>query len=187
MHKTYGWYIHQSQIMRSLKKPGVIINIGSAAGLYPMYADPIYSGTKGSYTTPVYFSSRPADCIADGLWFFIWWTIICLLIVLHRQDTCTHKLYTSSHFSYNVLPATVSNFKFLTFYSFIMFYDTFEAFAHCVISKFIFGRWCCYVYKITCSIETSWCSCQCALSRGIKRIAWVESLIFITSCLPHLL
>ncbi|KQJ90526.1 prostaglandin reductase-3 [Brachypodium distachyon] len=36
-----------SQIMRSLKKPGVIINIGSAAGLYPMYADPIYSGTKG--------------------------------------------------------------------------------------------------------------------------------------------
>jgi short-subunit dehydrogenase len=37
--------------MRSLKKPGVIINIGSAAGLYPMYADPIYSGTKGSYTT----------------------------------------------------------------------------------------------------------------------------------------
>jgi short-subunit dehydrogenase len=44
--------IHQSQTMRSLKKPGVIINIGSAAGLYPMYADPIYSGTKGSYTTP---------------------------------------------------------------------------------------------------------------------------------------
>jgi NADPH:quinone reductase-like Zn-dependent oxidoreductase len=36
-----------SQTMRSLKKPGVIINIGSAAGLYPMYADPIYSGTKG--------------------------------------------------------------------------------------------------------------------------------------------
>ncbi|CAM0951698.1 unnamed protein product [Alopecurus aequalis] len=36
-----------SQIMRSLKKPGVIINIGSAAGLYPMTADPIYSGTKG--------------------------------------------------------------------------------------------------------------------------------------------
>uniref|UniRef100_A0ACD5YHA3 Uncharacterized protein n=1 Tax=Avena sativa TaxID=4498 RepID=A0ACD5YHA3_AVESA len=36
-----------SQLMRSLKKPGVIINIGSAAGLYPMYADPIYSGTKG--------------------------------------------------------------------------------------------------------------------------------------------
>jgi hypothetical protein len=104
MHKTYGWYIHQSQIMRSLKKPGVIINIGSAAGLYPMYADPIYSGTKGSYTTPIYFSStfssRPAVCIADGLWFFIWWTIIWLLIVLHRQDTCTHKLYTSSHFSH---------------------------------------------------------------------------------------
>ncbi|KAK3133531.1 hypothetical protein QOZ80_6AG0537670 [Eleusine coracana subsp. coracana] len=36
-----------SQIMRSHKKPGVIINIGSAAGLYPMFLDPIYSGTKG--------------------------------------------------------------------------------------------------------------------------------------------
>jgi len=36
-----------SQIMRSRKKPGVIINIGSAAGLYPMFADPIYTGTKG--------------------------------------------------------------------------------------------------------------------------------------------
>ncbi|KAL6656141.1 hypothetical protein ACP70R_006967 [Stipagrostis hirtigluma subsp. patula] len=35
-----------SQIMRSQKKPGVIINIGSAAGLYPMFFDPIYSGTK---------------------------------------------------------------------------------------------------------------------------------------------
>ncbi|XP_006661314.2 probable quinone oxidoreductase [Oryza brachyantha] len=35
-----------SQIMRSGKKPGVIINIGSAAGLYPMNFDPIYSGTK---------------------------------------------------------------------------------------------------------------------------------------------
>jgi short-subunit dehydrogenase involved in D-alanine esterification of teichoic acids len=57
MHKTYDWYIdiHQSQIMRSLKKPGVIINIGSAAGLYPMYADPIYSGTKGSYPICILF------------------------------------------------------------------------------------------------------------------------------------
>lgn len=35
------------QIMRSNKKPGVILNVGSAAGLYPMYNDPIYSGTKG--------------------------------------------------------------------------------------------------------------------------------------------
>lgn len=33
--------------MRARKKPGVIINMGSASGLYPMYADPIYSGTKG--------------------------------------------------------------------------------------------------------------------------------------------
>ncbi|XP_022763358.1 prostaglandin reductase-3-like isoform X1 [Durio zibethinus] len=33
--------------MQALQKPGVIINIGSSAGLYPMYMDPIYSGTKG--------------------------------------------------------------------------------------------------------------------------------------------
>lgn len=33
--------------MKELKKPGVIINVGSASGLYPMYADPIYSGSKG--------------------------------------------------------------------------------------------------------------------------------------------
>ncbi|XP_044508659.1 prostaglandin reductase-3 [Mangifera indica] len=34
-------------IMQSMKKPGVIINMGSSSGLYPMYADPIYSGSKG--------------------------------------------------------------------------------------------------------------------------------------------
>ncbi|KAJ4716331.1 Zinc-binding alcohol dehydrogenase domain-containing protein 2 [Melia azedarach] len=34
-------------IMKATKKPGVIINMGSAAGLYPMYRDPIYSGSKG--------------------------------------------------------------------------------------------------------------------------------------------
>ncbi|XP_050260145.1 uncharacterized protein LOC126705295 [Quercus robur] len=33
--------------MESAQKPGVIINMGSASGLYPMYADPIYSGSKG--------------------------------------------------------------------------------------------------------------------------------------------
>ncbi|KAK4805068.1 hypothetical protein SAY86_004885 [Trapa natans] len=33
--------------MEAGRKPGVIINIGSAAGLYPMYSDPIYSGSKG--------------------------------------------------------------------------------------------------------------------------------------------
>ncbi|XP_020268724.1 prostaglandin reductase-3 [Asparagus officinalis] len=38
------------QAMRMLKKPGVIINLGSASGLYPMFADPIYSGTKGGIT-----------------------------------------------------------------------------------------------------------------------------------------
>ncbi|XP_073103649.1 uncharacterized protein [Elaeis guineensis] len=35
------------QTMLSTKKPGVIINLGSASGLYPWYADPIYSATKG--------------------------------------------------------------------------------------------------------------------------------------------
>ncbi|KAL6846276.1 hypothetical protein ACP4OV_023724 [Aristida adscensionis] len=36
-----------TQVMRSRKKPGVIINIGSVAGLYPMSYEPVYSGTKG--------------------------------------------------------------------------------------------------------------------------------------------
>ncbi|KAL5855604.1 hypothetical protein ACOSQ4_005406 [Xanthoceras sorbifolium] len=35
------------KIMEARNKPGVIINMGSSAGLYPMYADPIYSGSKG--------------------------------------------------------------------------------------------------------------------------------------------
>ncbi|KAL9417892.1 hypothetical protein AB3S75_040815 [Citrus x aurantiifolia] len=34
-------------IMQAAKKPGVIINMGSSAGLYPMYNDPIYSASKG--------------------------------------------------------------------------------------------------------------------------------------------
>ncbi|KAK9096901.1 hypothetical protein Sjap_022398 [Stephania japonica] len=34
------------QAMLAVKRPGVIINMGSASGLYPMYIDPIYSGTK---------------------------------------------------------------------------------------------------------------------------------------------
>ncbi|XP_058730739.1 uncharacterized protein LOC131602601 [Vicia villosa] len=33
--------------MEALKRPGAIINLGSASGLYPMYLDPIYSGSKG--------------------------------------------------------------------------------------------------------------------------------------------
>ena len=33
--------------MQAAKKPGVIINMGSSAGLYPMYNDPIYSASKG--------------------------------------------------------------------------------------------------------------------------------------------
>lgn len=38
--------------MEAAKRPGAIINLGSASGLYPMYADPIYSGSKGlSFTS----------------------------------------------------------------------------------------------------------------------------------------
>jgi len=33
--------------MEAAKRPGVIINLGSASGLYPMFFDPIYSGSKG--------------------------------------------------------------------------------------------------------------------------------------------
>ncbi|KAL6656142.1 hypothetical protein ACP70R_006968 [Stipagrostis hirtigluma subsp. patula] len=36
-----------TQVMRSQKKSGVIINIGSVAGIYPMSYEPVYSGTKG--------------------------------------------------------------------------------------------------------------------------------------------
>ncbi|KAM7479198.1 hypothetical protein LguiA_027411 [Lonicera macranthoides] len=35
------------QTLKTTKRPGVIINMGSASGLYPMYADPIYSASKG--------------------------------------------------------------------------------------------------------------------------------------------
>lgn len=35
------------QSMQAAKKPGVIINLGSASGLYPMFTDPIYSASKG--------------------------------------------------------------------------------------------------------------------------------------------
>ncbi|XP_042007434.1 prostaglandin reductase-3-like isoform X2 [Salvia splendens] len=38
------------RLMKEVKKPGVIINVGSASGLYPMYADPIYSGAKVLFT-----------------------------------------------------------------------------------------------------------------------------------------
>nr|GME11018.1 probable quinone oxidoreductase [Ipomoea batatas] len=33
--------------LQTTQKPGVVINLGSASGLYPMYADPIYSASKG--------------------------------------------------------------------------------------------------------------------------------------------
>ncbi|CAA2958097.1 15-hydroxyprostaglandin dehydrogenase [NAD(+)] [Olea europaea subsp. europaea] len=35
------------QKMQETRKPGVIINVASASGLYPLYTDPIYSGSKG--------------------------------------------------------------------------------------------------------------------------------------------
>ncbi|KVI10765.1 Alcohol dehydrogenase, C-terminal [Cynara cardunculus var. scolymus] len=35
------------RIMEAAKRPGVVINIGSASGLYPMITDPIYSASKG--------------------------------------------------------------------------------------------------------------------------------------------
>ncbi|CAM8914083.1 hypothetical protein QQ045_031278 [Rhodiola kirilowii] len=34
------------RVMEAAKKPGVIINLGSASGLYPMFLDPIYSSAK---------------------------------------------------------------------------------------------------------------------------------------------
>lgn len=37
----------QIQAMKTVQKPGVIINLGSASGLYPMPIGPIYSATKG--------------------------------------------------------------------------------------------------------------------------------------------
>ncbi|WOK93988.1 zinc-binding alcohol dehydrogenase domain-containing protein 2 isoform X2 [Canna indica] len=52
------------QIMRARKKPGVIINIGSASGLYPMYPDPIYSGTKGGV---VLFTRSLAPLKREGI------------------------------------------------------------------------------------------------------------------------
>ncbi|KAG0471223.1 hypothetical protein HPP92_015769 [Vanilla planifolia] len=52
------------QKMRSTKRPGVIINVGSAAGLYPAYHDPIYSGTKGGV---VLFSRSLAPLKRKGI------------------------------------------------------------------------------------------------------------------------
>ncbi|XP_073010378.1 uncharacterized protein [Typha latifolia] len=52
------------QMMRFKKKPGVIINLGSASGLYPMYADPIYSGTKGGV---VLFTRSLAPLKREGI------------------------------------------------------------------------------------------------------------------------
>lgn len=35
------------QAMQAAQRPGVIINVGSSAGLYPSFMDPIYCGSKG--------------------------------------------------------------------------------------------------------------------------------------------
>ncbi|GMH03280.1 hypothetical protein Nepgr_005119 [Nepenthes gracilis] len=35
------------QTMQASQKPGVIINMASAAGLYPLYGDPVYAASKG--------------------------------------------------------------------------------------------------------------------------------------------
>lgn len=40
----------QIQTMQAGRKPGVIINLGSSSGLYPMYVDPIYAATKGLFS-----------------------------------------------------------------------------------------------------------------------------------------
>ena len=37
----------QIKAMESMKKPGVIVNLGSAAGLYPLSSDPAYTASKG--------------------------------------------------------------------------------------------------------------------------------------------
>lgn len=50
----------QIQKMQETRKPGVIINVASASGLYPLYTDPIYSGSKGL----LFFASRYT-------WYFI--------------------------------------------------------------------------------------------------------------------
>lgn len=42
-------YSKQIKTMQAMQKPGVIINMGSASGLYPMVIDPIYSGSKGMF------------------------------------------------------------------------------------------------------------------------------------------
>ncbi|XP_020573422.1 uncharacterized protein LOC110019897 [Phalaenopsis equestris] len=50
--------------MRTAKRPGVVINIGSAAGLYPAYPDPVYSGAKGGV---VLFSRSLAPLKREGI------------------------------------------------------------------------------------------------------------------------
>ncbi|XP_078432642.1 ARP protein (REF) isoform X2 [Wolffia australiana] len=52
------------QAMRSQKKTGVIINLASSAGLYPMQIDPIYSGSKGGV---VMFTRSLASLKSEGI------------------------------------------------------------------------------------------------------------------------
>lgn len=57
--------------MQAAKKPGVIINMGSSAGLYPMYRDPVYSASKGLMFVPHYVSHFIWGTHSDYL-LFIW-------------------------------------------------------------------------------------------------------------------
>ncbi|PKA55458.1 (+)-pulegone reductase [Apostasia shenzhenica] len=52
------------QKFRSVKRAGAIVNIGSASGLYPMYADPIYSSSKGGV---VLFTRSLAPLKREGI------------------------------------------------------------------------------------------------------------------------
>lgn len=50
--------------MRAIQKPGVIINLGSSAGLYPSPIDPIYSAAKAGV---VLFTRSLAQCKREGI------------------------------------------------------------------------------------------------------------------------
>lgn len=61
------WIFEQIRAMEVAKKPGVIINLGSASGLYPMLIDPIYSAAKGAS-----LASVPR---------FVW----CIIVIIHNK------------------------------------------------------------------------------------------------------
>lgn len=77
-----GW-LFQVQLMRRTKVPGVIVNIASASGLYPAFAMPIYSSSKGLQ------SFWPN--ILDSLW--VAQRNDRLVIVLHQWGKCDGKTW----------------------------------------------------------------------------------------------